>query len=141
MELQHQAMRFDYVGQLAEAELPREILYEAVLRFRHRDPDPEAALRKAFEPLAGSARRRRWPFGPTRLVWDRPPYSLQATLRDGEVRLASRNRLQPAAARRVVAACASLEGAEDLAMEADVAHFQKALSNLRACTPCQARRL
>jgi hypothetical protein len=138
VHLEQVAYRWDCA--LAEAEMPREVVYHALLCFEHDlDRGVVAALREAMAPVAGPARVLRLPFRTT-MSWNKPPYRLRARLRPGSIELRSANRLQAAALRRLVEALGTLPTATGLELHGEVPHYSKAFSGLRACSPCQARR-
>lgn len=140
MDVDRQGIILSY-DRLEGVELPREVLYDVVVDLRHRaGGEARQQLAQAMRAFAGQPQRRRLPWGPA-LRFCQGAYNLDVRLREGAVRIEARNRLQPRGLQRIVAAVASLPGARDLRIEATVPHYSEGLSNLRACTPCQASSL
>jgi len=143
MDVDLEQVAYAFEGPVCAVEPPREVVYRALLVFRHGAEDPVPALEAALAGLASGlrVRTRRVPLRGTTVSAEHRQFSLKAVVRRGEVEVRSAHRLQPAALRRLVEALCRVPGAEGLELHGEVPRYSKALSNLRACSPCQARRL
>lgn len=139
MDVERERIAYAFQDPLDRVEVPREVVYRPLLVVRHGPQDPVPALRAALEALPGARVRMRRLLATTWLRMDPP--AVRVRVRNGEVTLRASHRLQHPALRRLVGALAQVPGAHALELHGEVPRFSKAMSGLRACSPCQARRL
>lgn len=141
MDVDRQGIILEYED-IGAAELPQEMLYDMVLLAEHGiEGDTRRTVEDALHAVAGDAQARRVPWLGPDLRFRKGAFNLDVRLRNSTLRVEALNRLQPRSVERVVGAVARLPGVRGLRIEATVPHFSKGLSNLRACTPCQAASL
>lgn len=128
---------------VAETDLPAEKVQRALLCLRHdAGRDAVRLVRDLLTPLAGTPRGMTGPRGMARRLRFRDAtYDLRVRVRRDGLQVRSGHRLGAANLRRLVDALGRLPGARELELHGLVPQYSRAFSKLRACSPCQAKRL
>lgn len=141
MERQRQPAHFHWEGPLPSRDLPAEVLYDVVLRFRH-EGDAQAGrhLARSLQDLTGDAKVQRLPLLGTRIAAKSARWQLTGRVTGSEVHLRVHHRLKGNALSRLVGALGHLPGARDLQLDATVERYTQAYSSVGPCSPCAAGR-